>query len=81
MDTCSPMWHSSSIVLNAINIIKYGVTDPLKFFFVATGTNGEMKNINRYTNDIPTGRYSAAAKENKLQLKLTIINDYNIILQ
>ena len=63
MDTCSPIWHNTNIVLNAINIIKYGVTDPLKFFFVATGTNGEMKNINRYTNDIPTGRYSAAAKK------------------
>lgn len=62
IETCKPIWHRRSIVLNAIKIIKYGVTDVLKFCFVATGTNGEMKNINRYTNDIPTGRYSAAKK-------------------
>lgn len=56
MDTCKPIWHSNSIVLNAIKIIKYGVTEPLKLCFVATGMKGEMKNISRYTNDIPTGR-------------------------
>lgn len=58
------------MVLNAIKIIKYGVTDPLKFFFVATGTKGEIKNINRYTNDIPTGRYNAAEKKCKTKYNL-----------
>lgn len=52
-------------------MIKKAFTEPLKLRGVARGTNGDMKNINRYTNDMPTGRISeAASRRNTLERKL-----------
>lgn len=69
--TCSAMWPSRTSTLSASRMIKKAFTEPLKLRGVARGTKGDMKNINRYTNDMPTGRISeAAGRRNNLERKI-----------
>lgn len=71
------MWPNSTKALSANSIIKKAVTEPLKLRRVASGMNGDMKNINRYTNEMPTGRISEAVKGHKAEpsLDLSLVLD------
>lgn len=55
---CSPIWQRMISALIANSSSRFAEIVFLKFLCVAMGMNGETKNINRYTKDIPTGRYN-----------------------